>query len=75
MPSTATACCAAEVLKSWGAGAAPHFPSPSPPAASAPGIEQERQEVLAAVLHELRSNPENPDAAAACLYLLRHLAS
>jgi hypothetical protein len=38
-------------------------------------LEAERQEVLAAVLVELRARDSSLDCLAACRYLLRHLAS
>jgi hypothetical protein len=36
-------------------------------------LQQERGEVLASVFQALRSNPADPDAIAACAYLVRHL--
>jgi hypothetical protein len=36
-------------------------------------LQQERGEVLASVFQALRSNPADPDALAACAYLVRHL--
>jgi hypothetical protein len=38
-------------------------------------FEQERREVLDSVFSTLRLNPADPDAMAACAYLVQHLAS
>jgi hypothetical protein len=38
-------------------------------------FEQERREVLDSVFHALRVNPPDPDAMAACAYLVRHLTA
>ena len=38
-------------------------------------LEQERREVLDSVCNALRLHPSDPDEAAACSYLVQHLAS
>jgi hypothetical protein len=38
-------------------------------------LEQERREVLDSVCDALRLHPSDPDEAAACAYLVQHLAS
>jgi hypothetical protein len=38
-------------------------------------FEMERREVLDSVFNAMRLNPSDPDAMAACAYLVRHLTA
>ena len=43
--------------------------------AYSPALAEERREVFESVLNDLRTQPDDPDARAACRFLLRHLAA
>ncbi len=50
-----------------------HAQAGSPALSSA--LAEERREVFECVLNSLRTQPDDPDARAACRFLLRHLAA
>ncbi len=65
---------ALEILEQW--KGAPHHRLPGGASNKVwATLEQERQEVLEAVLQSLASGDPDCDGAAACLDLLRHVAS
>jgi len=43
--------------------------------ALSPALAEERREVFESVLNSLRTQTDDPDARAACRFLLRHLAA
>jgi hypothetical protein len=63
---------AARLLENWDEACRSSFTRhPAPPRGS---WQEERQEVLEAILAELRAEEPGRDSLAACRYLLQHLA-